>query len=352
MVQVSNPDFPENTNGERIQYIPFVFGEGSTYDPLTQMGDKATRIGATDMVSLIDSGVSNVNRRVNITRQGNRLTILPTQFSELANFVLDVFVNDSVDNVNRWNAIVNDPINMLDSNLLIVTNDPPSMGETGIQSYFGPDFVPDNTDSQANPSTTLVPGRTPVFTTAGVVTTTPLINRIFDPLRPWPTSQVNLNREFPIFATSVLDINDGTLEQNFRGADLGFLFITDPYESFVERIELAITPEFDTEQLTALALWADGGTALTFGGDIQQATLQVNMYGTDSPGSTQGTFTMPMNSGITNPFVIGQDYKVDMRIHGRFINLRITDAIDPDETNSGSIMEYIWNASRCNERRN
>ena len=109
----------------------------------------------------------------------------------------------------------------------------------------------------------------------------------------------------------------------------------------MERIELAITPEFDTEQLQSLALWGDGGNALTFGQPITQATLDIKMYGTNAPGETRGLFTnivrgntaTPAETQITttNDFIIGQDYKIDMRIHGRFLNLLISDFMSDED---------------------
>ena len=98
-----------------------------------------------------------------------------------------------------------------------------------------------------------------------MITNTSVVNTVFDPLRPWPTTQVNLNREYPIFINSLLNDATGQLTQTIRGADIGFLFLREQYESFIERIELALTPEFDTEQLGSLALWADGGSRVTFG---------------------------------------------------------------------------------------
>ena len=182
----------------------------------------------------------------------------------------------------------------------------------------------------------------------------PTINEVFDPLRPWPTTQVNLNREYPIFTTTI--VNDaGTIQsQNFRGADIGFTNLGQFYESFVERIELAITPEFDTEQIQALALWGDGGNQLTFAGDLQQATLDVNMYGTNAPGQTDGTFdTTSRPNMVENDYRVGEDYKIDMRVHGRFLNLRITDDVtaviptedDPNAMGNPNASGISWNIS-------
>ena len=65
-----------------------------------------TRTPAADIINSIQSRITNANRRLQVTRSGNQLTILPSQYSGLANFVLDIFINDSVTNVERWNTIV------------------------------------------------------------------------------------------------------------------------------------------------------------------------------------------------------------------------------------------------------
>ena len=378
MLTISNPDSP---NG--IQYLPYVFGQTADYDVNTQFnaaGNPATnvvRTSASDMINAIESGINNANRRITTSRSGNTLTILPSQYSGLANFVLGVEINDDAAGVTAWNTII-------DANpTLAAINVPTLVGPAlrissdngGIQSY-GPTIVRDPADTQASRSTTRRPDRVDrvfsavpnVITTRedpanpmsdivriqtpaspALITDTSVVNTVFDPLRPWPTTQVNLNREYPIFINSLLNDATGQLTQTIRGADIGFLFLRDQYESFIERIELALTPEFDTEQLGSLALWADGGSRVTFGQPIQQATLDVKVYGTDSPGETLGRYTnMPMirNADNTyvdgttlqrttdNQFIIGQDYKIDMRVQGRFINILISD-YDVDDTLEG-----------------
>ena len=315
------------------QYIPLSFGGTGNYNPADQTGTQpGDRIDAATMISRIESAINNANRRVQTDLAGNTLTVIPSQYSGLANFVLDIFLNDSEQNVMRWNAILAANRDTQTALAIPALN---TMDNEGIQSTV-PTPTPSATDEQFNPG-----NRVPNFAdrnvvTTGLVTNTSNINTTFDPLRPWPTTQVNLNREFPIFANSVLNSDTGDLSQTFRGADLGFLYLNDQYESFVERIELGLTPEFDTEQLTSLALWGDGGNATTFNQPIDQATLTVKMYGTNAPGETRGGFSNDSRNVMgelqrttDNDFVIGTDYKIDMRVHGRFINYLITDyAVD------------------------
>ena len=310
------------------QYIAANFGGRGDYDPTDQSGSQpGERRTADQIVTSLQSRIGTTNRRVQVSRNGLELTIIPTQFSEIANFVVDVFINDSMRNVALWNAIVM-ANGETQPDLAARAIDPSH--NNGIQSTV-PTNVDEGSDEQFNAS----PQRIPNFSDRNIlegnafdlVMNTSNINSTFDPLRPWPTSQVNLNREYPIFAS--VDIEEGgtITDQSFRGADLGFLYIDQPYESYVERVELALTPEFDTEQLTALALWADGGTPEMLGGRISQALLDVKTYGSNNPGQTEGEFNNERAGArlLLNQFDIGEDYKIDMRIHGRFINLRISD---------------------------
>ena len=325
MVRISNPDFEGG-----VQFIPFTFGNDRTYNPTDQSGNKGTRVSAASMAVAIQSGITNANRRVQTSLNGSTLSIIPSQFSELAQFVLGITINDSAEGVAEWNRFVMENPTQLDPSLMIGTV---GISNGGIASHFEPAIVVDNNYTQFSTTTTRMPNGTETFTAADLTETSD-INTVFDPLRPWPTSQVNLNREFPIFATASLITsgeNVGQLSQHFRGADLGFLYLDQQYESFVERIELAMTPEFDTEQLQSLALWGDGGSLATFGEDLNQATLTVKMYGTNASGQTLGVYNNNMQNTVSNDFIVGEDYKIDMRIHGRFLNYLITDYMVTDD---------------------
>ena len=79
------------------------------------------------------------------------------------------------------------------------------------------------------------------------------------------------------------------------------------YESFIERQRLALTPEFDTEQLGAMALLASGA-----------ATLDISVRGSAIPGDEEG-----VTGGSEFTFDTDEDYKTDIRVHGRFLNYKI-----------------------------
>ena len=337
------------------QYIPLVFGEAGDYNPSDQTGTQpGAHVDASTMVSRIESAINSANRRVQTDLAGNTLTVIPSQYSGLANFVLDIFLNDTDQNVARWNAIV--AANVATQERL-TGREINTLDFGGIQSTV-PTPVDSGTDEQFNPGTRVPNFADQNVVTTGLTTNVSNINTTFDPLRPWPTTQVNLNREFPVFANSILNSDTGDLSQTFRGADLGFLYLNDQYESFIERIELGLTPEFDTEQLTSLALWGDGGNATTFNQPIDQATLTVKMYGTNAPGETRGGFSNDSRNNVgmlqrttDNDFVIGSDYKIDMRVHGRFINYLITDYDVVDnvrvarEANLQNQQGVTWNIS-------
>ena len=344
IVEISNPD-AMNLLGQPIQYIPVTIGDNSTYDPTDHTGVNGTPVDSMGVVNAVQSAIITNNRRVQTNISGSTLTIIPTQFSGLANFVLNFVVNDIVGEVSteeargsgvmEYNDIVMNRMSDQeimqffsgdrDSAMIEIANSAGgATGTGGVASNAVARSGP--LDTQDNANTTRRPDRFDDNFTPATLAITRNINEAFDPLRPWPTSQVNLNREFPVFVTSILDNLTGDLTQHFRGADLGFLFLDETYESFVERIELALTPEFDTEQLQSIALWADGGTPESFGGMLVQALLDIKAYGTNNPGQTQGLFDVNLvPDGLPNSFQIGQDYKIDMRIHGRFINLRISD---------------------------
>ena len=177
------------------------------------------------------------------------------------------------------------------------------------------------------------------------------ISTTFDIVRSWSSSQTNPNKLFPIFAES--GYTSGTLFNRIRAADLGYDFGGTPYISYAEREQLSITPNFDTETLNSIALWADGGTITTVGGQPQRATLQLRARATNYPGE-QAFLTVPedntqsnakSNKLVVNDFVVADSYKTDMRITGRFLNYRIDDAA-PDTSNSytGSNVK-AWNLS-------
>ena len=144
---------------------------------------------------------------------------------------------------------------------------------------------------------------------------------------------INPSKIFPIFLQSVTAAN-GTITNRIRAGDLGHDFAGTNYISYFERAQLFITPAFDTEQLTSMALWADGGSIETVGGEPVRATLRVRARATNNPGE-KGFLTVAedntqsnskANKLVVNDFAVASNYKMDIRLFGRFINYRIDDA--------------------------
>jgi hypothetical protein len=94
------------------------------------------------------------------------------------------------------------------------------------------------------------------------------------------------------------------------------------YESYIERIEAPMSPEFDVESLSSVALWASKDVSA----DID---LRLRFRTTNAPGASLDSNPLTANGTVgdsENPlFTIGKDYKTDARLNGRLLNFRFTD---------------------------
>lgn len=97
------------------------------------------------------------------------------------------------------------------------------------------------------------------------------------------------------------------------------------YESYVERTDLAMTPEFDIEYLASIAMWVDK--------DVEDdIDLQFRFRSTDHPGQSYESLVNGSVSSSLNPiFTVGQDYKTDCRVNGRFLHWRLTDKAEASD---------------------
>ena len=178
-------------------------------------------------------------------------------------------------------------------------------------------------------------------------TTGTTISTTFDIVRPWASGNINPNKVFPIFAES--GFTNNVLFNRLRAGDLGYDFGGTNYISYFEKEQMSITPNFDTETLNSLALWADGGTVTTVGGEPERATLKIRSRATNYPGEKSFLTTPEDNSQsdarrnklIINDFVVASNYKVDLRSSGRFINYRVDDA----DTNNIASNNKAWSIS-------
>ena len=177
----------------------------------------------------------------------------------------------------------------------------------------------------------------------------------YDVLRPWPKTQINFTVEFPIFAAT-RPWPDGAVTNKVISADIGYsrpaylrpevarveepdedpttalISITGQdaptgYESFIERRQMAMAPEYTTEQLASVAMWTDGSTQEHFRGPDRYNALKFQATPTNNPGAAANYLS---STALSNTQFISEGYKVDMRVTGRFLNWRITDQIDTD----------------------
>ena len=152
----------------------------------------------------------------------------------------------------------------------------------------------------------------------------------FDLDRTWSETQVNYSVEFPIFAAG-RSFHDGNTVNKVLASDIGYsipIFSqttsgTMPYSSYVERAQMSLVPEFTTELLRSVALWTDGSSPQTFLTRSRYNVLQLNLSVTDNPGQPVD-LTSPQ---FMNTHYISEDYKMDTRVTGRFLNWRISDDI-------------------------
>ena len=192
---------------------------------------------------------------------------------------------------------------------------------------------------------TAVSDSAPTFSTSGTS-----ISTTFDIIRPWESTKINATKIYPILLQSETASN-GDITNRIRVADLGFTFAGTNYVSYFERIELSISPTFDTEQVNSMALWADGGSIEAVGGEPVRATLRIRARATNNPGqlsyltvaedNTQSN--AKANKLVVNDFGVASNYKSDMRVFGRLINYRIDDA---QATNANTAANNkAWNVS-------
>ena len=214
-------------------------------------------------------------------------------------------------------------------------------------------FSPDTqiVDASVAPTTTnlvaVAEGNTVAASTPTQDTTGTTISTTFDIIRPWASGNINPTKMFPIFAES--GFNNGVLFNRIRAGDLGYDFDGTNYISYFEKEQMSITPNFDTENLSALALWADGGSIETVGGEPVRATLRIRSRATNYPGEKPFLTTAEDNTQtdakrnklVVNDFTVASSYKVDLRVLGRFINYRVDDA---DASNASS-NNKSWNVS-------
>jgi len=103
------------------------------------------------------------------------------------------------------------------------------------------------------------------------------------------------------------------------------------YESFIERKKLGMSPEFDTETLSNIAMKIEGSNAV----------LTMNVKGSNYPGADVDPTT-----GVSNNFDVSSDYKIGIRETGRFLNYKLTETAINDWNLSGLQYEILKGGTR------
>ena len=151
------------------------------------------------------------------------------------------------------------------------------------------------------------------------------LNRISigtDPERPWGVGAINEGRVYPVIGS----------DMNIYAGDLGYAFGPNAspmnYTSYVERQHLHLTPTKDTEMLSEVHLHATGSVQtlnvpIMVSNVLNEPVDLVTLSG-DANRSMNYTFNVQMAP---------MDYKIDVRNHGRFFNMRVSDDLTGPITN-------------------
>lgn len=350
---------PNVTGGEEMLFISV--GDTGDYDPSTHTGTNGVTYSADQVkdaiINKIDLAVPSL-----IAADGGLgiVGITPAGFAGASGILEDVRVNDTAEDAawiwSKWEAANAGTItlngfsdnvftNLVDINdtyedLGVATNSPGVAGSL---------------DSQASPDGSRTPDRSGDDTDATLAVSTDN-NIVYDVDRPWRTSAINPNREFPIFASYQFVDNVADSERSrinkIIAADIGFsvpavslaprvetednenaaIVITQndaptAYESFIERKQFNITPDLDVESIKQFVIWASGSYTPYIEGTPLYNRLQLRLKATDQPGFDVDLSTRGVANSSTNNFFVSESYKADLRTTGRFLNLRLTDKI-------------------------
>lgn len=352
--------------GEEVIFLSY--GDAGDYDPATHTGtnngitytDEQTAEAwinqisrATDSLIVTDGGISG------------EFSLVNAGYSEGAGVINDIRLNSNSTDA-QWiydkyqsalagsiylnpfsSSVYSNPVNLdgTDPETLEVASNSPAIAGTLDTQY------------------TQDPARTPDYGTSFTVATMSaaiVTDSIFDVDRPWRSSEVNLNLEFPIFA-SRMRVDGPTERHNVNkilAADIGWTvpaFDYNPrvetvdadnftytianndaptsYNSYVERKQMNISPDMDTESISEFAIWASGSYTPTLLSDPVYNRLQIRVAGTDNPGQEVDLTTVVPTRVKKNNLFISEGYKLDTRLHGRYLSIRLTDEIlDNDDT--------------------
>lgn len=351
-----------STHPSGQEFILVEAGEEGTYDPDTHTGTNGVSLDEEGVAERVISKLRYISPSLKVIDTGTagEVKLLPANYSSLSNFIIDFRVNDNQTNADwiydRYQEAMSGTIGINSS------SDELYLEPTGVSSVATQLRVQSiaptpagSLDSQLNPDPTRVPNTTSQSTTA-TLSFTETSNTIFDVYRPWSVSEVNPNVKVPVFACrgNVVENNVEYTLNKVIATDIGWSIPTyaysprvavpnttefryditgndapASYESFVERKQFAITPDFDTETIKQIILWVDGYTVPYINADNHYNRLQVRIIGTENPGQDTDMSVIGDRTS-KNTYFVSESYKLGMRAHGRFLNLRITDEILDD----------------------
>ena len=369
---------PLKTGGEEMIFLNA--GTALDYDPVTHTG--STNGTSLDGASAVSKWISSINLNsttlvAGIGTVSSEMTIQPTTFSEESEIVIEARVNDTVENAqwiwDQYQLALAGTISLASYNDPIYTNPVNFDGteEVTLEVQSTAPAIAGTLDTQYAQD----PARTPTYITTSTpadVTVTASNESFLDVDRPWSIGEINPSLEYPILCarkritgptTDLIYLN------KILAADIGWstpkfdfnprTVVADPltfsqvitnndepldYTSYVERKEFSITPDTDTETIHEVAMWASGFYKPTVNADYIFNRLQLRMKGTNNPGQGETIDLTTLGTGISkNNYFISESYKMDTRVHGRFLNYRITDEI---LDNDGVEIEATSNSKR------
>ena len=369
-ILLTNSDHP---SGE--EFVVVKAGDDGNYDPETHSSTDGNAIvngisyNNEQIAEKIIAKLRNISPTLNVIDAGTNgeITLLPADYADVADFIKGIRANTNKTDADwiyaRWAEAQAGTIGLNNNSdtLNVVYADAGNPDYAENEPYVALNTravktITGSNDNQLSPDPTRVPNRTTTFdSSAPDIAYTQTEEEVFDKERPWDTDETNPNIQVPVFAArqnvtspndvdhvmnKVIAVDFGwsipsynynprveTLDQNIA---LNVITNNDApvsYESFVERKQMGITPEFDTETINKVALWANGVYRPYVNSPANYNRFQIRMAGSDNPGQDINLSNLSDDSINHNNFFISEDYRVDMRTHGRFLNYRITDKI-------------------------
>ena len=367
---------PLATGGEKMLFLDA--GTNLNYNPATHTGTtNGTTLTSEEVVASWINTINLYSTKLTASEgtTSSEIVIQPTDLSEEAEVIAEIRLNDTAANAqwiwDKYQETVAGSIELVDYSVIPFTNpvnfDNPET-KVVVQHSTAP-AIAGSLDTQFAPDGSRTPSRTTSFTLASTAAAVNNEN-VYSVDRPWSKSEVNPNLEFPILAsrTRIPDVNSEIVYMNkVLAADVGWsipsavynprVVTADPelysevvtgndapthYTSYVERKQLNYAPNKDTETVHQLSLWASGFYIPYIGESAVFNRLQLRYKATDN--TAQRTDLSVVSGDIKkNVFFISESNKMDTRIHGRYLNFRLTDEI---QDNNGLEITATSNSKR------